>query len=101
MHHLAPAPAVARAAQPAPPERHGGVELGGDVGIRVRHRHIDGPDAVEHEAGRLPGPEPDARLDAAAVDDLKRTARREAEPQLGRAEQRAMRGERDLMAGGA
>src|SRR5712671_4100207 len=24
LHHLAPAPAVARAAQPAPPERHGG-----------------------------------------------------------------------------
>ena len=99
MHHLAPAPAVARAAQPAPPERHGGVELGGDVGIGVRHRHLAGLDAVEHEGGRLPGPEGDARADVAAVDDLERAARREAELQLGRAEERAVRGERDLVAG--
>ena len=34
-----------------------------------------------------------------AVDDLERAARREAEPQLGRAEERAVRGERDLVAG--
>ena len=43
VHHLAPAPAVARLAQPAPPERHGGVELGGDVGIGVRRRASPGP----------------------------------------------------------
>jgi hypothetical protein len=39
-----------------------------------------------------------ARTDVAAIDDLERAARREAEPQLGRAEQRAVRGERDLVA---
>ena len=41
----------------------------------------------------------DARADVAAVDDLERAARREAERQLGRAEERAVRGERDLVAG--
>ena len=36
IHHLALAPAVARAAQPTPPERHRGLEFGGDIGIRIR-----------------------------------------------------------------
>jgi hypothetical protein len=67
--------------------------------IGVRHRQLVWLDAVEHEAGRLPGPKVDARADVAAVDDLERPARREAEPQLGRAEQRAVRGERDVVAG--
>jgi hypothetical protein len=99
MHCLAPAPAVARAAQPAPPERHGGVELGGNVRIGVWHRGLAGLDAVEHEIGRLPGPQLDPRADVAAVDDLERAAHREAEPELGRAEERAVPGERDLVAG--
>jgi hypothetical protein len=34
-----------------------------------------------------------------AVDDLERTARREAEPRLGRAEERTVGGECDLVAG--
>jgi hypothetical protein len=99
MHRLAPAPAIARAAQPAPPERHGSVELGGDVRIGARHRRLTRLDAVEHKRGRLTGPKLDARPDVAAVDDPERGARRKAERQLGRAEQRAMRGERDLVAG--
>jgi len=99
MHHLAPAPAVARAAQPAPPECHGGVELDGDVGIGVRHRHLAGLDAVEHEGGRLAGLELDAREDVAAVHDLERASRRDAEHQLAGAEERAALGERDLVAG--
>src|SRR6266516_7361612 len=56
MHHLTPAPAIARPAQPAPPARHGGVELGGDVGIGVRRRGLARLDAVKHEDGRPPGP---------------------------------------------
>ena len=98
MHHLAPAPAVARAAQPVPPERHGGVELGGDAGIGARRRRLAGLNAVERERGRLPGSELDARADVVAVDDLERAARREAEHQLTRAEERAVLGERDLVA---
>ena len=38
------------------------------------------------------------RADVGPVDDLERAARREAELQLGGAEQRAVRGERDLVA---
>ena len=98
MHHLAPAPAVARAAQPTPPERHGGVELGGDVGIGVRNRRLAGLDAVEHEGGRLPGPDGEVRADVAAVDDLQRAARRQAQPERRGAEQRAVLSERDLVA---
>jgi hypothetical protein len=98
MHHLAPAPAVPRAAQPAPPERHGGVELRGNVGTGVWHRHLAGLDAVEYEGGGLSGPEGDARADVAAFDDLERAAGREAEPQLGSAEQSTVRGQRDLVA---
>ena len=60
MHHLAPAPAVARAAQPAPPERHGGVERSGNVVIGVRRRELVVLDAVEHKCGRLAGPHDDA-----------------------------------------
>ena len=75
------------------------VELGRDVRIGVRHRHLAGLDTVEHEGGRLPGPQLDARADVAAVNDLERTARRQAEPELGGAEQRAVRGQRDLVAG--
>jgi hypothetical protein len=41
----------------------------------------------------------DARADVTAVDDLQRAGRREAERQLGRAEERAALGERDLVAG--
>jgi hypothetical protein len=41
----------------------------------------------------------DARADVAAVRDLGRAARREAEHQLTRAEERAVLGERDLVAG--
>ena len=63
------------------------------------HRHLARLDAVEHEGGRLPGPDGDARADVAAVDDLERAARREAELEPGRAEERAMRRERDLVAG--
>jgi hypothetical protein len=75
MHRLAPAPAVARAAEPAPPERDGGVELSGHLGIGVRHRRLAGLDAIEHEGGRLTGPELEAQADVAAVDDLERAAR--------------------------
>jgi len=73
-------------------------ELRGDVGVGVRHRQLAGFDAVEQEGGRLPGPDGDARADV-AVDDLERAARREAERKLGRAEERAVRGERGLVAG--
>ena len=45
-----------------------------------------------------PGPQRDARADVAAVDDLERAARREAEPEPGGAEERAVRGQRDLVA---
>ena len=91
MDRLAPSPAVARATQPAPPEGHRCVELGGDVGVGVRHRHLARLDAIEHEGSCLPCPELDARADVAAVDDLERTARRQAELELGRAEERAVR----------
>src|SRR5512133_2813028 len=99
MHRLAPAPAVARAAQPAPPERRGGVELGGDVRIRVRRWQLAGLAAVEHEGGRLPGPQVDVRTNVAFFDDLERAASRKAELQHGRAEKRAVGGERNLVAG--
>jgi hypothetical protein len=46
-----------------------------------------------------PGPDGYARADVAAVDDLERAQRREPEPQLGGAEQRTVRGERDLVTG--
>ena len=98
MHRLAPAAAVAGATQPSPPERHRGVELGRDLGIGVRDRQLAGLDTLEHEGGHLPGPKLDARADVAAK-DLERTARRKAEVQLGRAEQRAVRCERNLVAG--
>jgi hypothetical protein len=98
IHHLSPAPAVAGAAQPTPPERHGGVELGGDIGIRVRNRHLTGLDAVEHECGRLTGPDGEVRADVAAVDHLQRAARRQAQLERRRAEQRAVFSERDLVA---
>ena len=98
MHGLPPTPAVARATQPAPPERHGRVELGRDLGIGVRHWHLARLDAVEQKGGGLPGPEGDARADVGPVDDLERAARREAELQLGGAEEGTVRGERDLVA---
>jgi hypothetical protein len=74
MHHLSPASAVARAAQPATPEGHGGVELSLDVRIGARRRHLAGLDAVEQESRLLPCPELDARPNIAAVDDLARAA---------------------------
>jgi hypothetical protein len=76
--------------------RRGGVKLGGDVGVGVRHRHLAEFDAVEHEGGRLPGPDGDARADVAAVEDLERVAGREAEPELRRAKQRAVWSDRDV-----
>ena len=98
MHHLSPAPAVAGAAQPTPPERHGGVELGGDVGIRVGNRRLARLDAVEHECGRLSGPDGEVRASVAAVDHLQWAARRQAQLERRRAEQCAVLSERDLVA---
>src|SRR5207237_3501094 len=71
----------------------------GDVGIGVRHRHLAGLDSVEHEGGRLPGSHGDAGADVAAAGDLERATGRDAEAQLRRAEERAVRGERDLVTG--
>jgi hypothetical protein len=62
-----------------PPERHGRVELGGDVRIGVRPRRLAGLNAFEHERGGLAGPQPDPRADVAAADDLARAVRRDAE----------------------
>ena len=98
MNHLAPAPAVARAAQPTPPERHSRVELGGDVDIATRSRHLIWLDAVQHEGRRLPGSNGEVRADVAAVDHLQRAARRQAQLERRRAEQRAVLSERDLVA---
>ena len=75
MHHLAPAPGVARAAQPPAPERHGGVELGGDVGFGKRRGLLAVLEVIEHEGGGLPGPDLDVCTNVAAVDDLERAAR--------------------------
>ena len=98
MHHLAPAPAIARPAQPAPPARHGGVELGGDVGMEYGAGASPGLTRSSTKMAVSPGP---GRRSARGRRRHRRSraARREAEPQLGRAEQRAVRGERDLVAG--
>jgi hypothetical protein len=98
MHHLAPAPTVARAAEPAPPEFHGGIEHGRDVDIGAENRHLPRLDGFEHEGGALTGSEGDARA-YVTVDDLERAARREAELQHGRAEARTLRHKRNLVAG--
>ena len=66
------------------------VKLGGDIAIRVRDWHLAGLGAVEDEGGRIRGLEGDECTHVAAVDDLKRADRREAEFQLGRAEERAV-----------
>jgi hypothetical protein len=76
MHGLAPAPAVARAAQPASPERDGGVELGSDVRVGVRSRLLA---AVEHERRRLSRTELDVGADVAAIDDLEWGVGRQAD----------------------
>jgi hypothetical protein len=56
-------------------------------------------DAFEDEGRRLPRADLDARADVATVDDPERAARRPAELQLGRGEDRPVLGERDLVAG--
>ena len=98
MHHLPPASAVAGAAQPTPPECHGGAELVGDVGLGVWNGHLARFDAVEHESGCLPGPDGKMRTHILTVDPLQRAARRQAQPERRRAEQRAVLGELDLVA---
>lgn len=74
-------------------------ELGVDLGLGAGRRRLAMLDGTEHEAGRLPGADVEAGADVAAVDDLQRLARREAEGEIRGAEERAVRGQRDLVTG--
>src|SRR4051794_26367917 len=62
-------------------------------------RRLAGRDAFQHDGGCLAGSQLDLRTNAATVDDLERTACREADVQFGRAEQRTVRQARDRVMG--
>jgi hypothetical protein len=64
----------------------------------AREFHPARPDLLEHERRRVPSPERNARPDVAVIDDLERAASGEAERQVGRAEECAVRRELEVVA---
>ena len=70
MHHLAPAPAVARPAEPGAPEGHGAIEVSGDDGVEIVKRLLATLKALEYKSNLFPGLQGDSRTHISAIDDF-------------------------------